>query len=165
MWVCSLNLTVLHSFPDSYNRRSTRRWDGSCTAIPGGSATAAPTRESSSTGIDSFRVFKIQMALAMAAAIVIALWLLHAPILQGLAGLLVVDQPAGDYDCVCLRAWGFGPEGDRSFDAAGYLCGGNRPATSCSSRRKRTASRKSTSCPRSSRSAVGSWKNDACRNK
>jgi len=70
---------------------------------------------------------KFKWRVAMAATVVIAVWLLYAPILRGLAGLLIVDQPAGDCDYVCLRSWGGGPEGDQSINAAGDLYGGKRP--------------------------------------
>lgn len=53
--------------------------------------------------------------------IIAAVWLLHAPLLRGLAGLLIVDQPTDKYDCIAMTAWGQGPDGDRCYDAAAEL--------------------------------------------
>ena len=39
----------------------------------------------------------------------------------GLAGLLIVDQPTDDYDCVCISSWGYDPNGDRCYDVAADL--------------------------------------------
>ncbi len=47
--------------------------------------------------------------------------LVHAPLLRGLAGLLIVDQPTDDYDCVCISSWGRTPSGDRCYDVAADL--------------------------------------------
>jgi hypothetical protein len=52
------------------------------------------------------------------AAFIAAAWLFHAPLLRGLAGLLIVDQPTDDYDCVCISAWGDRRNGDRCYDVA-----------------------------------------------
>lgn len=59
----------------------------------------------------------------LVAAIVAVAFLAHAPLLGGLAGLLIVDQPSDDFDAVCVSAWGNAPDGDRAFDVAGELCG------------------------------------------
>jgi hypothetical protein len=55
------------------------------------------------------------------AVVVAALCLFHAPLLRGLAGLLIVDQPTDDYDCVCISSWGYHPNGDRCYDVAAEL--------------------------------------------
>ena len=54
-------------------------------------------------------------------AVVVAACIFHAPLLRGLAGFLIVDQPTGDYDCVCVCAWGDNPNGDRCYDVAADL--------------------------------------------
>jgi hypothetical protein len=57
----------------------------------------------------------------LAAVVLIAVWIVQAPILRGLAGLLIVDQPTEEFDYVCLLAWGYQAEGDRCYDVAGDL--------------------------------------------
>jgi hypothetical protein len=64
---------------------------------------------------------KRKRRIAALAAMVAVAWLFHAPLLRGLAGLLIVDQPTDDYDCVCISAWGDRPNGDRCLDAAANL--------------------------------------------
>jgi hypothetical protein len=59
--------------------------------------------------------------IAVLAVVVAAVWLFHAPLLRGLAGLLIVDQPTDDYDCVCISSWGYYPNGDRCYDVAAEL--------------------------------------------
>jgi hypothetical protein len=55
------------------------------------------------------------------AILVAAACIFHVPLLRGLAGLLIVDQPADDYNCVCIAAWGDNPNGDRCYNAAADL--------------------------------------------
>ena len=55
------------------------------------------------------------------AVVVAVACLFHAPLLRGLAGLLIVDQPTDDYDCVCISSWGHHPSGDRCYDVAADL--------------------------------------------
>jgi hypothetical protein len=61
---------------------------------------------------------KRKWSVLLAAVVLIAVWLVHAPLLRGLAGLLIVDQPADDFDYVCIAAWS---SGDRCYDVAGDL--------------------------------------------
>jgi hypothetical protein len=58
----------------------------------------------------------VVLVVALAAAC-----LFHAPLLRGLIGLLIVDQPTDDYDCVCITCWGHCPNGDRCYDVAADL--------------------------------------------
>ncbi len=53
--------------------------------------------------------------------VVAAAGLFHAPLLHGLAGLLIVDQPTDDYDCICISSWGYLPDGERCYDVAAEL--------------------------------------------
>ena len=64
---------------------------------------------------------KRKWRLAVAAAVLIAVCLVHAPILRGLAGLLIVDQPTDDFECVCIAAWGYSPAGRQYYDMAADL--------------------------------------------
>ena len=64
---------------------------------------------------------KRKWRLLLAAAILIAVWIVRAPILRGLAGLLIVDQPTDNFDYVCIVAWGQNGDGDRCYDVAGDL--------------------------------------------
>jgi hypothetical protein len=64
---------------------------------------------------------KQKWRLLLAAAVLVAVWIVHVPILRGLAGPLIVDQPTDDFDYVCLLAWGSEAEGDRCYDKAGEL--------------------------------------------
>ncbi len=59
--------------------------------------------------------------IAVLTVIVAAVCLFHALLLRGLAGLLIVDQPTDDYDCVCISSWGYQPNGDRCYDVAAEL--------------------------------------------
>jgi hypothetical protein len=58
------------------------------------------------------------VVLAVVAAVVC---LFHAPILRGLARLLIVDQPTDNYDCICISPWGYHASGDRCYDVAAEL--------------------------------------------
>jgi hypothetical protein len=58
---------------------------------------------------------------AAAAAVLVAAWLLHAAVLRGLAAPLVVDQPPGDFDCICISSWSFGPDGGWCYDKVAQL--------------------------------------------
>jgi tetratricopeptide (TPR) repeat protein len=64
---------------------------------------------------------KRKRRIVVLAVVVAAACIFHAPLLRGLAGFLIVDQPIGDYDCVCLCAWGDNPNGDRCYDVAADL--------------------------------------------
>ena len=55
------------------------------------------------------------------AALAVAVWLLHAPLLQFLAQLLIVDQPNGDYQLVCIASRNGWPADDWCYDAAAEL--------------------------------------------
>jgi len=59
--------------------------------------------------------------MTVAAVVLITVCLVHAPILRGLAGFLIVDQPTDDYGCVCISSWGDRPNGDRCYDVAAGL--------------------------------------------
>jgi hypothetical protein len=65
---------------------------------------------------------KRKWAVVFAAAALIVVCLLHAPILRGMARLLIVDQPADDFDYVCIATWGHGGGDDRCYDLVGDLC-------------------------------------------
>jgi hypothetical protein len=55
-------------------------------------------------------------------AVVIAIaCVCHAPLLRGLAGFLIVDQPTDNYDYICLSPWGQSPNGDHCYDVAAEL--------------------------------------------
>ena len=47
---------------------------------------------------------------------------LHAPLLRCLAGLLIDDEPIGDYQYVGVLEWYGNPDGDRCCDVAVELC-------------------------------------------
>jgi len=64
---------------------------------------------------------KRKRRIVVLAVVVAAVCLFHAPLLRGLAGFLIVDQPTGDYDCVCISPWGNNPNGDRCYDVAADL--------------------------------------------
>jgi hypothetical protein len=64
---------------------------------------------------------KRKWVVALLAAFLVAAGLVHAPVLRGLAGLLIVDQPGDDFDWICLAAWGYGGDGDRCYDVAADL--------------------------------------------
>ena len=49
------------------------------------------------------------------------LWLVHGPLLRGLAGLLVVDEPADHFQYVGICGREGEPDGDRCYDAAADL--------------------------------------------
>ena len=59
--------------------------------------------------------------LVVLAIIVAVAWVCHAPLLCGLAGFLIADQPTDDYDCICISSWGHHPSGDRCYDVAADL--------------------------------------------
>ena len=59
---------------------------------------------------------------AGAVAIAAAALLFHAPLLRCLAGLLIDDEPIGDYQYVGVLGSYGGPDGDRCFDVAVELC-------------------------------------------
>jgi hypothetical protein len=61
---------------------------------------------------------KRKWCLLLAAVVFITVAIAHAPILRGLAGLLIVDQPTDDFDYVGITAWS---GGDRCYDVAGDL--------------------------------------------
>ena len=63
----------------------------------------------------------------VALAVLAIAWFLHPPLLRGLAGLLVVDEPAGEFDYVAISGTEYGPSGDRCYDVAAQLCH-ERPA-------------------------------------
>ncbi len=52
------------------------------------------------------------------ATLAVAVWLLHAPLLQFLAQLLIADQPDGDYQLVCIASRNGWPADDWCYDAA-----------------------------------------------
>ena len=55
---------------------------------------------------------------AILLAVVVAVWLVHVPVLRGLGGLLVCDEPIGQYQYVGLCGRADGPDGDRAYQAA-----------------------------------------------
>jgi hypothetical protein len=59
--------------------------------------------------------------IGLLAVVVAAVCLFHAPLLRRLTGLLIVDQPTDDYDCVCIISWGHFASGDRCYDVAAEL--------------------------------------------
>ena len=54
----------------------------------------------------------------VALAAIVGLWLVHSPLLQGLARPLIVDEPADDFQYVSVIGWRHGPDGDRCYDVA-----------------------------------------------
>ena len=54
----------------------------------------------------------------IALAAIVGLWLVHSPLLQGLARPLIVDEPAGDFQYVSVIGWRHQPSGDRCYDVA-----------------------------------------------
>lgn len=48
-------------------------------------------------------------------------WLARAPLLRSLAGPLVFDEPAGDFNYVGILEWYGNPDGDQCFNAAAEL--------------------------------------------
>jgi hypothetical protein len=64
---------------------------------------------------------KRKWRIGVLAVVVTAVCLFHAPMLRGLVGLLIVDQPIDDYDCICISSWGYHANGDRCYDAAAEL--------------------------------------------
>ncbi len=72
-------------------------------------------------GRDSHMTAKRKRRLLVLAVVFAAACLFHAPILRGLARLLIVDQPTDDYDCVCISPWGYHAGGDRCYDVAAEL--------------------------------------------
>ncbi len=59
---------------------------------------------------------------ALAAAVLAAAaWFFHAPLLTALAGLLVADQPPGEFNYICILNRALGPNGYHSYDVAGEL--------------------------------------------
>jgi hypothetical protein len=57
-----------------------------------------------------------------AAVVAAAALLFHAPLLRCLAGLLIDDEPIGDYQYVGILGWDGRPDADWCFDAAVQLC-------------------------------------------
>ena len=51
----------------------------------------------------------------------IGLWLVHAPLLRGLARPLIVDEPADDFQYVSILGWHHSPDGDQCYDVASNL--------------------------------------------
>ncbi len=62
------------------------------------------------------RRFWLRLLIVLAA--VAGLWLVHEPLLRGVAGLLVVDEPADHFQYVSLSSCANRPDGDRAYDAA-----------------------------------------------
>jgi hypothetical protein len=60
------------------------------------------------------------IVLAVVVAATVALF--HAPLLRGLAGFLIADEPAGAFQHVALLGVDHMPDGDRSCEAAVKLC-------------------------------------------
>jgi len=61
---------------------------------------------------------KWKWRLAAVTVLAAAVWFAGAPLLRGLAGLLVVDEPCLDCGMVCVLPWGQQPDGDGAFAAA-----------------------------------------------
>ena len=60
--------------------------------------------------------------IALSAAVLLAAaWLCRGPVLRGLAGLLIVDQPTEDAGVVCLDTLGYVPDGYRCYELVGQL--------------------------------------------
>ena len=67
------------------------------------------------------RTAKWKWRIVVLAIIVAIACLFHAPLLRGLARVLIVDQPTDDYDCICISPWGHRPNGDQCYDVAADL--------------------------------------------
>jgi hypothetical protein len=56
--------------------------------------------------------------LAILLGVISLVWLVHGPLLRGLARPLVADRPQGECDGICLRGTDFGADGDRCYEEA-----------------------------------------------
>ncbi len=63
----------------------------------------------------------VRRAILIIAIIAVAVWLLHGPFLQYVAALLIVDQPDGDYQSVCIVSRLGWPMDDEIYDTAAEL--------------------------------------------
>ena len=88
------------------------------TANPARPAAAGiPPADSTPTAKQRRRWLRFLILLAAVAG----LWSAHGPVLRSVGGLLVSDEPVGQYQYVGLCGRDSGPDGDRAYDAAAAL--------------------------------------------
>jgi hypothetical protein len=88
------------------------------TANPARPAAAGiPPADSTPTAKQRRRWLRFLILLAAVAG----LWWAHGPVLRSVGGLLVSDEPVGQYQYVGLCGRDSGPDGDRAYDAAAAL--------------------------------------------